>query len=79
MADHPSNSENADKIFGAKSRETIEFPGLCVRHLLTDPVIVRKSGRVFNTVDLAREFGFQVNRFKVHRFKHTKSALKYKT
>ena len=56
--DQPSNAEQGEVIFDKDSRETVEFPGLCVRHLLSDPGISRKSGRVFTTVDIAREFSF---------------------
>ena len=56
--DHPSNSKEGEVLLDLKSAETVEFPGLCVRHLLSDPNISRKSGRVFPTVDIAKEFSF---------------------
>ena len=47
-------------ILGALAgTETVEFAGKCIRHLLIDEHIAEKSGRVFNTVDLAHEFGFK--------------------
>jgi len=56
---HPNIDENDDAkdLFGAN--ETVEFTGLCVVKLVQDKEIEKKSGRVFNTVDLAREFGFK--------------------
>ena len=54
----PSNTENSDVLFDPKTRESVEFPGLCVRHLLSDNAINKKSGRVFSTVDIAKEFSF---------------------
>jgi len=56
---HTSHSDYGEEIFSPERRETAEFPGLCVRHLLNDKNIAEKSGRVFNTVDLAHEFGFR--------------------
>ena len=58
MDKKPSYSHNSEEIFLPRGRETMEFPGLCVRHLMEDDKIGRKSGRIFNTVDLAKEFGF---------------------
>ena len=57
--DHPSNSDYSKKVFAPHRKETVEFAGKCVRHLLIDEHIAEKSGRVFNTVDLAHEFGFK--------------------
>ena len=57
MVDKISNAKQ-DELFDHNTRETAEFPGLCVRHLMSDPDISNKSGRVFITVDIAREFGF---------------------
>ena len=54
---HPSNTTQGEIVIGP-TRESVEFPGLCVRHLLADPEISRKSGRVFTTIDIAREFSF---------------------
>ena len=48
---HTSHSDYGEEIFSPERRETAEFPGLCVRHLLNDKNIAEKSGRVFNTVD----------------------------
>ena len=53
----PSNCDFKEEIFAG--RETVEFAGKCIRHLLIDEHIAEKSGRVFNTVDLAHEFGFK--------------------
>ena len=41
------------------AHETSEFAGLCIKNLFNDKTIESKSGRVFNTVDLATEFGFK--------------------
>ena len=59
MASHTSHSDYGDEIFSPLRRETVEFAGKCVRHLLGDKHIAEKSGRVFNTVDLAHDFGFR--------------------
>ena len=56
-SDHASNAKQ-EVLYDEITRETVEFPGLCVRHLLSDPQIGSKSGRVFTTVDIAREFSF---------------------
>merc|ERR1712066_638774 len=58
MVLHPSNTKHGDELFDINKKETVEFPGLCIRHLMSDTDISKKSGRVFNTVDIAREFGF---------------------
>ncbi|CAH1271180.1 DHRS1 [Branchiostoma lanceolatum] len=39
--------------------ESTEFPGKCIVHLATDSDVMRKSGRVFTTNDLADEYGFK--------------------
>jgi len=57
-SEKPSNTDQGEVLFDPNSRESVEFPGLCVRHLLSDPQISGKSGRVFTTVDIAREFSF---------------------
>ena len=54
----PSETKQGEVLFDRNTRETVEFPGLCVRHLLSDPEISGKSGRVFATIDIAREFSF---------------------
>ena len=41
--------------------ESTEFVGRAVAHLANDPKIMKKSGCVFMTSDLAREYGFKVN------------------
>ena len=56
--DQPTNSDYSEEIFAPHRRETVEFAGKCIRHLLFNKHIAKKSGRVFNTVDLAHEFGF---------------------
>jgi len=48
-----------EEIFAPHRHETAEFTGKCIRHLLNDENIDVKSGRIFNTTDLAREFGFK--------------------
>ena len=55
---HLSNTKQGEALIDPNTSESVEFPGLCVRHLLADPEISRKSGRVFTTVDIAREFSF---------------------
>jgi len=55
--EHTSHVKS-DELFNEKTRESVEFPGLCVRHLMSDSNISKKSGRVFISMDIAREFGF---------------------
>ena len=54
------NSKTGDaamaKVF-AKG-ETVEFSGKAVAFLAADPDILSKTGRIFFTTDLAREYGF---------------------
>ena len=38
--------------------ETIEFSGKAIVHLAQDPDVMKKTGRVLYTVDLAREYKF---------------------
>ena len=57
--DQPTNSDYSEEIFDPRRRETVEFAGKCIRHLLVDEHIAEKSGRVFDTVGLAHEFGFK--------------------
>ena len=39
--------------------ETTEFPGQCIAALAADPNIMKKSGKILLTCDLAREYGLQ--------------------
>ncbi|XP_071949628.1 dehydrogenase/reductase SDR family member 1-like [Antedon mediterranea] len=39
--------------------ETIEFPGICIAHLAADPKIMKKTGRILFTTDIAEEYGFR--------------------
>ena len=41
--------------------ETIEFAGKAIVHLTADQGIMNKTGRIFNTADLANEYGFTEN------------------
>ena len=41
--------------------ETIEFAGKAIVHLAADQGIMNKTGRIFNTADLANEYGFTEN------------------
>lgn len=38
--------------------DSLEFPGLAVRALLTDPHVARHAGRTLRVADLAQEYGF---------------------
>jgi hypothetical protein len=38
--------------------ESPEFPGRAIAALAADPDVMAKSGRVFTTPELAREYGF---------------------
>ncbi len=40
--------------------ESIEFAGKAIAHLAADPSRMAKTGKILQTVDLAREYGFQV-------------------
>jgi NAD(P)-dependent dehydrogenase (short-subunit alcohol dehydrogenase family) len=42
----------------AAKAESAEFPGRAIVALATDPNVLTKSGRVFTTPELAREYGF---------------------
>lgn len=39
--------------------ETVEFPGKAVAHLAHDSAIMKKTGRVLFTTDLASEYNFK--------------------
>ena len=47
--------------------ESTEFVGRAVAHLAADPKIMKKSGCVFMTSDLAREYGFKVSPATIKR------------
>jgi len=38
--------------------ETIECAGIAIRHLANDPNILKKTGRILQNCDLAREYGY---------------------
>ena len=38
--------------------ETVEMSGRAISHLAIDPHIMKKTGRIFTTADLAREYRF---------------------
>ena len=42
----------------AAKAESPEFPGRAITALAVDPDVLAKSGRVFTTPELAREYGF---------------------
>ena len=42
----------------AAKAESPEFPGRAIAALAVDPDVLAKSGRVFTTPELAREYGF---------------------
>ena len=44
------------KVF--ENGETIEFAGKVVVHLAADKNIMARSGKIINTADIGREFGF---------------------
>ena len=44
------------KVF--EQGETIEYAGKAVVHLAADTNIMAKSGKIINTADVGREFGF---------------------
>ncbi len=54
-------SENPNAPEASKKRysqgETLEFSGRVLVHLLADPAIIQKTGRILLTSDLAREYG----------------------
>jgi hypothetical protein len=41
-----------------KDGESVEFPGMAVAHLAADPDVMKKTGRILNPSDLAKEYGF---------------------
>ena len=42
-----------------KVGESVEFPGRCIVSLATDPNLMKKTGRILFTYDLAREYGLK--------------------
>ncbi len=40
--------------------ESVEFPGKGIVHLAADPNLMKKSGCIHMTTDLARHYGFKV-------------------
>ena len=55
MAEIDSGSE-IGKIF--EKGETVEYTGKAVVHLAADTNIMARTGRIINTADIGREFGF---------------------
>jgi hypothetical protein len=47
--------------------ESIEFAGKAIAHLAADPARMAKTGKILQTVDLAREYGFQVEESRKNR------------
>jgi hypothetical protein len=45
--------------------ESIEFAGKAIAHLAADPARMAKTGKILQTVDLAREYGFQVEKNRI--------------
>jgi dehydrogenase/reductase SDR family protein 1 len=45
--------------------ESIEFAGKAIAHLAADPARMAKTGKILQTVDLAREYGFQVEESRI--------------
>jgi hypothetical protein len=41
--------------------ESIEFAGTAIVHLMADPGLLNKSGKILQTVDLAHEYGFKAS------------------
>ncbi|XP_033122699.1 dehydrogenase/reductase SDR family member 1-like [Anneissia japonica] len=57
--------------------ETIEFPGIAIAHLAADQNIMKKTGRIFLTVDLADEYGFKdINGQVPPSYRRVKDLLK---
>ena len=38
--------------------ESVEMSGRAISYLAADPRVIKKTGRIFTTADLAREYGF---------------------
>jgi len=55
----PKASKQFSDMFTEDNTETVEFAGLAVSHLAADSSIMKKSGRILLTGDLADEYGFQ--------------------
>lgn len=51
-----SNANQMAKVF--EKGETIEYAGKAVVHLAADKNIMARSGKIINTADIGREFGF---------------------
>ena len=43
---------------GMDNAESVEMSGRAISYLAVDPKIIKKTGRIFMTADLAREYGF---------------------
>jgi dehydrogenase/reductase SDR family protein 1 len=41
-----------------KDGETVEFSGMAIAHLASDPNYLSKTGRILHVSDLAKEYGF---------------------
>uniref|UniRef100_A0A5S6QET7 Dehydrogenase/reductase SDR family member 1 n=1 Tax=Trichuris muris TaxID=70415 RepID=A0A5S6QET7_TRIMR len=67
MTQNMDNVKANCKVFGLDAEameelianaETVEFAGKCVVHLAADKNIMKKTGRILFTADVAREYGF---------------------
>jgi len=56
FADDPNSSEDSKRYF--TQGESLEFAGMAVVRLALDPLVIKKTGKVLLTADLARECGF---------------------
>jgi len=52
-----TTKRESNKMF--EEGETIEFAGKAVVHLAADKNIIKRTGKIVNTVDVANEFGFK--------------------
>ena len=50
-----ANKKSKDMFEGG---ESVEFPGIAIAHLACDKDIMKKSGKIIWTSNLAREYGF---------------------
>jgi len=59
-----SDNHREKRMF--EDAETVEMAGRAVSYLASDPNIIKKTGRILMTVDLAREYGFTDIDGKIH-------------
>jgi len=68
FTDDPNARGQARKSF--TDMESMEFSGKALVALLSDPKVIRKTGKILLTADLAREYGFVDDNGQVNSYGH---------